>query len=220
MSTAHALAELERSPELFDHIAHLQRVAEDEQRRREQFYEEMNEDTKAEFINGQVVLHSPVELGHLRASYGIVRLLGEYVDRHELGEVYVEKCLIRCRRNDYEPDVCFFAAARCAEWDRSQMIFPPPDLAVEILSPSTESNDRTLKLQDYARHGIGEYWIVDADAMMIEQYVLRPEEKEYVLKARLPAGARLSSVVLVGFEVPVAAFFDKEENRRVLLSWR
>ncbi len=220
MSTTHALAELERSPEFFDHIAYLQRVAEEEQRRREQFYNDLDEDTKAEFINGKVVMHSPVKRRHLKATFYIARLLGEYTEQHDLGEVYVEKCLIRCRRNDYEPDLCFFSAARCAELDENQLVFPPPDLAVEVLSPSTENNDRTLKLQDYARHGIGEYWIVDADAFMVEQYVLPLGARDYVLKARLPAGARLISVVLPGFEVPVGAFFDKEENRRTLLLWR
>ena len=220
MSTAHALAELERSPELFDHIAHLQRVAEEEQRRREQFYNDLDEDTKAEFINGKVILHSPVKRGHLRANFYITRLLGEYVEEHYMGENYVEKCLIRCRRNDYEPDICFFSKVRCAELDVDQLIFPPPDLAIEILSPSTESNDRTLKLQDYARHGVGEYWIVDADKRMVEQYVLAPESKDYELKARLTVGARLTSTVLSGFTVPVAALFERRENQRALLALR
>ncbi len=38
-----------------------------------------------------------------------------------------------------------------------------PDIAVEILSPSTRGNDVFLKKPAYARAGIQEYWIVNPD---------------------------------------------------------
>ena len=107
-----AIAELERSPDLLDHLAHFEKLIRDEQRRREQFYHDLDEDTKAEFINGQVVMHSPVRRPHLRASFLAANLLGNFALQRGLGEVYSETCLIRCQRNDYEPDVCFFLARR------------------------------------------------------------------------------------------------------------
>jgi Uma2 family endonuclease len=48
-----------------------------------------------------------------------------------------------------------------------------PDLLVEILSPSTKGRDRTKKFARYERAGVREYWIVDPDARVVEQYVLR-----------------------------------------------
>ncbi len=45
MSIATALEELESSPELLDHVEHLNRVVEEEQRRREQFINDLDEDT-------------------------------------------------------------------------------------------------------------------------------------------------------------------------------
>ena len=216
MSTAEALEELESSPEFLDHLAHLNRVAEEERRQRERFTEELDEDTKAEFINGQVVVHSPVRLGHLQAGFFVTNLLGNFVMQHDLGGVFSEKCFIRCTRNDYEPDVCFFSQTKCAGWESAKKIFPPPDLVVEILSPSTERNDRTIKLQDYARHGIGEYWIVDSDARSVEQYTLPLGGREYRLNARLDDQELLASTVLVGFTVPVAAFFGARENQPAL----
>lgn len=216
MTVASALAELERSAALHDHIAHLKQVIDEEGRRRERFYNDLDEDTKAEFINGQIVVHSPARRDHLKVSFYVGNLVGNFALLHDLGEVYAEKCLIRCRRNDYEPDVCFFTAKKAAEFNGGQSVFPPPDLIVEILSPSTEKNDRTLKLHDYARHGVGEYWIVDADERSLEQYVLPPGEGEYELKARLTKTARLTSVVLTGFSAPVAAFFDAAKYQRAL----
>ena len=216
MSIAAALSELEHSAALHDHIHHLQRVVEDEESRRARFYDEMDEQTKAEFINGRIVVHSPARRDHLRTAFYLGNLLGNFALRSQLGEVYTEKCLIRCRRNDYEPDICFFTTARLAEFTGGQSIFPPPDLIVEVLSPSTASNDRTLKKEDYARHGVAEYWIVDADERLVEQYVLLTGATSYDLKARLADGARLTSQILTNFTAPVAAFFDAGEYQRAM----
>ena len=49
----------------------------------------------------------------------------------------------------------------------------PPDLIVEILSPSTASTDLTLKKQLYERAGVPEYWIADPDTKTIDQYILQ-----------------------------------------------
>ena len=48
----------------------------------------------------------------------------------------------------------------------------PPDLAIEILSPSTASNDRGRKMSLLGRHGVKEYWLVDPDRPSIEIYIL------------------------------------------------
>ena len=41
------------------------------------------------------------------------------------------------------------------------MLFPAPDFAVEVLSPSTQKNNRGIKFDDYALHNVSEYWIID-----------------------------------------------------------
>jgi Uma2 family endonuclease len=47
----------------------------------------------------------------------------------------------------------------------------PPDLVVEVLSPSTESRDRGIKLERYRHYGVPEYWIVDPDEQTVEVWV-------------------------------------------------
>ncbi len=216
MTTAALLAELKKSPQLPDHIAELQAEFEDEQRRRERFIEEIDESMRAEFINGEVIVHSPSRLVHIKVLGYVATLLDQYVIRHGLGEILVEKALIRCRRNDYEPDVCFFQTVKTAGWDANTLIFPPPDLIVEVLSPSTARNDRTIKFQDYAAHGVNEYWIIDADAQAVEQHTLTPGATTYTLLARVTVSDRLRSPTVRGFDVPAAAFFDARENQRAL----
>lgn len=48
----------------------------------------------------------------------------------------------------------------------------PPDLVVEILSPSSRKRDKVIKMRTYAKYGVQEYWIVDADTRTLEQYQL------------------------------------------------
>lgn len=50
-----------------------------------------------------------------------------------------------------------------------------PDLVVEILSESTSPRDRGIKLELYRRSRVPEYWIVDPDEHILEQYVLEGE---------------------------------------------
>ena len=219
MSTASAAVdELAHSPQLPRYVEYLQEMLADEKRRREQFYEEIDEDTKAEFINGEIVMHSPVRLEHLHVVNHAVNLLLNYVVFHRLGQVFTEKCLIRCERNDYEPDICFFGVSKSARMKRGQKLFPPPDLIVEVLSPSTVSNDRDLKFHDYAHHGVSEYWIIDADERYLEQYVLTPGATSYVLHSRVKGKKRLTSIAIPGFEVPCVAIFNSRENQRAMLA--
>ena len=53
-----------------------------------------------------------------------------------------------------------------------------PNLVIEILSPSTLKRDKIDKLEVYARFKIPEYWIVDPNSGVLEQFVLRGERYE------------------------------------------
>jgi Uma2 family endonuclease len=92
-----------------------------------------------------------------------------------LGHVGQEKVLITLTRNDYEPDIVYFGPQKAQSLTPDQVKFPAPDFAVEVLSTSMESNDRGIKFLDYAAHGVAEYWLVDPQAKIIEQYVLKGE---------------------------------------------
>lgn len=187
-----------------------------EYQKRLAFREWLDEDKKAEFINGEIIMHSPVKRKHWKASTLLSRILGVHASLNDLGEVAVEKALIALTRNDYEPDICFWLKEKTKVFSDDQMIFPAPDLVVEILSRSTAKNDRTIKHQDYAAHGIREYWIIDPNRQLIDQFILIGNDTEYMPAKTHLISQDIKSFVIEGFEIPVAAVFDEQINKITL----
>jgi len=207
------VAELLQDPLLPDTLATLQQAMETERARRTRFYEEVDEDAKAEFINGEIIRHSPARNLHLQVKDRLQTLLGTFVQIRHLGAVRGEKAFCVFPRHDYEPDVVFFGPEKAALLEPNTRKFPIPDFACEILSDSTEHRDRGVKLRDFAAHGVREYWIVDADLEIVEQYLAR--EGVYALALKSGSG-EVASTVVAGFRLPIRALFDEAENLRVL----
>ena len=85
-----------------------------------------------------------------------------------------------------QPDLVLFTRERQHLIDPKKVTRKAPDLAVEILSPGTEANDRGRKLRLLAAHGVREYWIVDADAAHIEIHRVAGERFALVQTATGP----------------------------------
>jgi Uma2 family endonuclease len=85
------------------------------------------------------------------------------------------------------------------------LLFPAPDLVVEIISESTERTDRTIKFSDYKAHGVSEYWIVDPEQRSIEQYLL--ENGEYNLHVKLAGEGLLHARAVAGFTIRAEDIF-------------
>ncbi len=201
------------SPRLPYYAQQIQSILAAEKQKRNDFYNQITEEDKAEFINGEVLFHSPVKLRHNNASGNLYLLLKTYVMVHDLGFVGHEKIMISLTRNDYEPDICYFDKTKSAAFQPDQMHFPAPDFIVEVLSESTAKNDRGVKFEDYAAHGVGEYWIIDTETETVEQYQLQDDVYALLVKAK---SGSLDSHTVNGFSIPVRAIFDKEENRKTL----
>jgi Uma2 family endonuclease len=209
-SIASIIENIRHSPQLPQIVATLGQQLNAEKAARHAFYQQMTEQEKVEFIDGQVILHSPARNRHLDVVMNIGTLLRVFVHMHSLGSVKLEKCLCSFPRNDYEPDVVFFGPAKSTTLTNATLIFPVPDMAVEVLSESTESRDRGVKFQDFAANGVQEYWIVDSEANFVEQYVLHADE--YRLSATLQSSDVITCQAVAGFEVKVSAFFDADAN--------
>jgi Uma2 family endonuclease len=201
------------SPKLPDYVEELKEYLLQEEAKRNTFYDSVRDGEKAEFINGEVVYHSPAKEKHLAVIENLGNILSRFVRKSKAGLIRREKALVKLRRNDFEPDICFFRKEISNAFDSNTMFFPVPDFVVEVLSSSTEKMDRGVKFVDYALNGVKEYWLVDADKKVVEQYVL--ESESFVLAEKVQH-ATVRCKVLEGLEIPLEAIFNEEANEMFL----
>jgi Uma2 family endonuclease len=211
--SAAVLESLLQAPDLPELIEQARRSLAIEHRMREKFYADITPEYKWEFIQGEVIMHSPALNRHLQASQFIFGLLDAFTRVHGLGLVRHEKAMTCFPRNDYEPDVMFLGTSKAGIVSPDTLRFPIPDLIVEVLSPSTEKRDRGIKFEDYGLHGVGEYWIVDAEAETIELH--RLQGSAYLPVEPQKEGV-LTSEIIPGFEMPVRAAFDPLVNAEAM----
>lgn len=195
-------------------IQELQERLQKEQNRRKEFYNLITtEENKTEFINGEIIIQSPVKKHHNEYSGLLYQLLNVYVTKNDIGFVGIEKIMISLTRNDYEPDVCYFTKVKSKGFKRTQSLFPAPDLVVEFTSKKTEHRDRGIKYEDYQNHGVTEYWIISPETKVVEQYHL--VKKKYKLVKKSNSG-EIESFAIKGFKIPIKSIFDKKLNIKVL----
>src|SRR5687768_1104623 len=131
-----------------------------------------------ELVRGVPRVCEPPGGGHGRIAARLVARLGDHVERLGLGTVLVEAGYILDRAPDTVrgPDVSFVSLARLAP-DRIPEQFVPgaPDLAVEILSPSSRWSEVEEKIADYLAAGARLVWVVDPEERRaIVRYPDRP----------------------------------------------
>lgn len=162
-------------------------------------------------------MHSPASDGHNESVINIATLGNVFANIKQLGKVRAEKALVVMTRNDYEPDIAFWSKAKSDSIETAQNVYPIPDFIAEVLSKGSIKRDRVIKFEDYAAHGVKEYWIVDPVKQIVEQYILPTEDHEtYALLHKLTITDEIESVVIEGFKIPVRAIFDADANLETL----
>lgn len=91
----------------------------------------------------------------------------------------------------------------------------PPDLVVEILSPSTALKDRKTKKTVYAAYGVKEYWIVDPVHETIEQWNhASPDKTDYQLSGTYGEDDMITSPFINCLEVSAADVFNHPLSKK------
>lgn len=135
-----------------------------------------------ELIDGSLVIVSPQRNFHADVIDLLVSGLRRSVPKKF--RVKREMTIVLDRRNGPEPDVSVVLADAVSGPDQTS--YQPQDvlLAVEVVSPDSESRDRTTKPQKYAAAGIPNFWRVERDGTsgypLVHVYELDPLTKSYV----------------------------------------
>lgn len=196
-----------QSPRLIEQLAELNDIIVRERVSRESFRKWVKPDIKAEFICGEIVMHSPAKRVHNRVRMRLESILSSWIRRTGAGEIASEKALCEFPRNDFEPDLIYFSPEKAQEFTDDMVKYPVPDFIIEVLSASTEHRDRGVKFEDYGAHGVQEYWIIDPDLEVVEQFVVG--EKGFDFLGKQDQGF-ISAVVLPGLKIPLRAIFHDD----------
>lgn len=155
------------------------------------------------FMSFSPPLRHQAVLGNLAAALdGQVRTSG--LGRALLGPVDV----VLSAFDVVEPDLVFVTTERLGILTEAN-IQGAPDLVVEVLSESTRRHDLVTKRRLYGRFGVEEYWVIDPVVDTVIVFTLAGTNLERQAELALEAGDRLTSTLLPGFELPLAALFEE-----------
>ena len=153
-----------------------------------------------ELSKGELVMPPHPTHTHQLIVFELAIKMRAFVQKQNLGLVQIGPLPVRLWPGKIrEPDILFVANEHS---DRiAEQAYGPPNLVVEVLSPSTRRTDRLEKTVEYARAGVSEYWIVDPNGRTVEVFILR--EGAYELLGKWEEGEEARSEVLAGFRVAV-----------------
>ena len=163
------------------------------------------DDERYELINGRLMMVPAPNKKHQKVLGRLHLELGRFNQEHELGEVYVAPFdVFLSDTNVVQPDLLFISRAR-EHIVTEQNVRGAPDLAIEILSPSTAEKDLGEKHELYGRHGVLEYWIVDPVAETVA--VHRQGDGTLELAETLGRGDTLRTAPLDGLQLKLDDVF-------------
>ena len=162
----------------------------------EEFVAWCDEDVKAEWVDGEVIVMSPASLGHVDLVDFLITLMRMFAEHHDSGRVLGPEFQVRlgARRRRRVPDVLFVARPHLANL-RTNHLEGAPDLAIEIVSPDSVARDWREKYLDYQAAGVREYWVIDPLSRNVEAYTLTEDAYRRIEEA----DGRIASLVLPGF---------------------
>lgn len=118
-------------------------------------FDALPEGIRAEYVDGVAVVTPPPRPGHNRVGLRLIRILQ---DALPTTDVLYERGVVVSPTRTRIPDIAVMAVEDELPWSTQV-----PILVVEILSPSTRSEDLLRKTDDYRLAGIAQYWIVDRE---------------------------------------------------------
>lgn len=155
-----------------------------------------------ELHDGEIVEVSPSGFYSSEIASRLLIGIGTFVYAHQLGYVTGEQGGYRMSgKTVFAPDVGFISNTRLTQ--RTRQFAPvPPDLAVEVLSPSDDKRALQTKAEDYLHFGTRLVWLVLPDEQAVEVYAQNQPVQMIGMDGMLDGGD-----VLPDFQLSVREIF-------------
>ena len=155
-----------------------------------------------EYIKGELVSMGDPTMEHGEVSSNLVILLGTYIRQHQLGRIYTAGTTFQVGQGGRKPDVAFISQDRLPE-NRRQASPIPPDLAIEVVSPTDKTYEIQEKVSEYLDAGAHMVWVVEPVLKTVTVYRSPSDIKTLTINDRLTG-----ENVIEGFQCSVAEIFD------------
>jgi Uma2 family endonuclease len=172
----------------------------------DEFFKLHGHESNVDLVRGQVVRYPMPGIRHGVVCVNAGSILREFVRSHKLGRVMGNDTHIRITDDTARgADVCYASYAKLPPGTSPEgMLEIPPELVIEVRSPSDLWTDALGKMLDYIRIGVPVVIILDPKTESAS--VFRPGERQDIFEKdqtlTIPD-------VLPGFEVPVTRFFEE-----------
>ena len=154
-----------------------------------------------EYVEGELIPKMPTSLKHGKIISKLLLRLLPHVYENELGDVYPADTGFRVGERLLIPDIAFVSIARIPDdTDKASPI--PPDLAVEVVSPTDVLNRIVEKAFAYLAAGTQLVWVVEPKSKTVMVY-----RSETDIKLLTRNDTLTGEDVVEGFACPVAELF-------------
>src|SRR5688500_11737479 len=155
---------------------------------------------RLELVDGEIAVSPSPIPDHSYTCAKLASILDQHIEDLGLGQLFLDVDTIFGEHDVRRPDVLFFSSSRL------HLIGPkamegPPDLAIEVLSPSSQRIDRRDKFKLYAAGKVKHYWIVDPAQCTIASYTLRAGK--YVGRVRGSGSDVVALAPFAKLEIPL-----------------
>lgn len=126
---------------------------------------------RLELVDGEIEVAPSPAPRHSFTDNMLRTMLTNHAVEHDLGRIFGDIDTVVGEYDVRRPDILFFAKDRL-HLVTERAIEGPPDLCVEIVSPTSGTIDRSVKFEQYAKAGVANYWIVDPHPRTLDAYAL------------------------------------------------
>ena len=165
------------------------------------------EDFRAELYDGELIMMAPPLRVHQGVSGELFFQIRSYLQGKKC-KVYPAPFAVRLFPEKDDSDTTVFEPDIVVVCDSEKLDAKgcngPPDLVIEIVSPSSVKYDRVYKFRKYQKAGVKEYWIVDPETKTVQVCIL--ENDRYVVAA-YDETEKVPVFVLEGCEIDLSGVF-------------
>lgn len=160
-----------------------------------------DEGRRPELLDGELIEVSTATAKHNEILANLLASVKLFMREHRLGTV-IPTTEFAFGEDRLQPDLAVLSQPKWEQVNREKVpVLVPPDIAVEIVSPSESAKHLNRKVTVYLDHGVAEAWVIYPDEQHVLIYTAAPQIR------RLHGNDVLECALLPGWSVPLSEIF-------------